>query len=101
MARPGTLLERAQNLAELDESLAAVVAHGRGRTVLVRGGAGVGKTVLLRTFCEARGDSVRVLWGSCDALFTPRPLGPLLDVARVAGGELEHLAERGAVPYEV
>jgi len=101
MAGPGTLLERAQNLAELDESLAAVVAHGRGRTVLVRGGAGVGKTVLLRTFCEARGDSVRVLWGSCDALFTPRPLGPLLDVARVAGGELEHLAERGAVPYEV
>ena len=71
MAGPGTLLERAQNLAELDESLAAVVGHGRGRTVLVRGGAGVGKTVLLRTFCEARGDSVRVLWGSCDALFTP------------------------------
>ena len=26
------------------------------------------------------------LWGSCDALFTPRPLGPLLDIALLTGG---------------
>jgi DNA-binding CsgD family transcriptional regulator/tetratricopeptide (TPR) repeat protein len=44
---------------------------------------------------------VRVLWGACDALFTPRPLGPLLDIAQSTGGELEELVESGAKPYEV
>jgi DNA-binding CsgD family transcriptional regulator len=101
MADAGALLERADNLAALEESLASVVAHGRGRTILVRGGAGVGKTVLIRSFCDARPQSVNVLWGGCDALFTPRPLGPLLDVAHAAGGELEGLTESGARPYEV
>ena len=32
--------------------------------------------------------SVRVLWGACDALFTPDPLGPLFDVADQTGGGL-------------
>jgi len=35
------LPERADSLAALEESLAAVVAHRRGRTVLVRGGGNV------------------------------------------------------------
>jgi len=30
----------------------------------------------------------RVLRGSCDNLFTPRPLGPLNDIARTLRGEL-------------
>jgi len=34
-------------------------------------------------------------------LFTPRPLGPLIDVAELAGGDLADAIERGAVPYEV
>jgi hypothetical protein len=29
-----------------------------------------------------------VLWGACDDLFTPRPLAPLLDIAREAEGPL-------------
>ena len=29
-----------------------------------------------------------VLWGACDPLITPRPIGPLRDVAREAGGAL-------------
>lgn len=44
---------------------------------------------------------IRILWGACDALFTPRALGPFVDVARVTGGELEELAERGGQPHEV
>ena len=101
MADAAELLERADERAALEESLAAVVAHGRGRTILVRGEAGVGKTVLIRSFCERGAGSARVLWGACDALFTPRPLGPLLDVAHAAGGELATVTGRAARPHEV
>jgi DNA-binding CsgD family transcriptional regulator/tetratricopeptide (TPR) repeat protein len=55
---------------------------------MVGGEAGVGKTTLLRRFCSDRPSSTAVLWGSCDPLFTPAPLGPLLDVADAVGGEL-------------
>jgi hypothetical protein len=56
--------------------------------VLVGGEAGIGKTSLVRAFCDRHGGDARALWGACDALRTPRPLGPLLDIAREAGGEL-------------
>jgi DNA-binding CsgD family transcriptional regulator len=92
----GELLERSAELAALDECLAAVGAGG-GRLVLVGGEAGIGKTALVRAFCE-RASAPRVLWGACDALFTPRPLGPLLDVAEQVGGELARLAEAGTTP---
>jgi DNA-binding CsgD family transcriptional regulator len=69
--------------------------------VLVAGEAGVGKTALMRRFCDEHHGSVRILWGACDALFTPRPLGPLLDIAEAVGGGLEGLALQGAQPHEV
>ena len=69
--------------------------------MLVSGEAGVGKTALLRRFCEDQGDSARILWGNCDALFTPRPLGPLFDIAETTGGELEALVASGAKSHEV
>jgi DNA-binding CsgD family transcriptional regulator len=94
------LLERAPELSVLSDSLAAVVASAHGRLVLVRGEAGVGKTALVRRCCDDQ-RSARVLWGACDALFTPRPLGPFLDIAQAAGGELERVAASGAPPYEV
>src|SRR5919197_166502 len=92
----GELLERSDELAALDESLAAIRSGRGGRLVLVGGEAGIGKTALVRAFCE-RSD-LRVLWGACDALHTPRPLGPLLDLADQAGGELAALAEEGTSP---
>src|SRR5579862_2300753 len=82
------LLERSGQLSALREALAAVVSSGRGRIVLVAGEAGIGKTALLRRFRTALGGSARVLWAGCDPLFTPRPLGPVLDLAGVVGGEL-------------
>ena len=59
--------------------------------MLVGGEAGIGKTSLVRAFCDRHGADARFLWGACDALRTPRPLGPLLDIAREAGGELAEL----------
>jgi hypothetical protein len=36
---------------------------------------------------EAELPDARWQWGACDGLFTPRPLGPLFDVAGQLGGE--------------
>src|SRR5262245_23607827 len=47
------LLERSDSLSGLDELLAAVRSSGEGRLVLLGGEAGVGKTALLRAFCDA------------------------------------------------
>src|SRR2546423_14997797 len=83
------LLERAGELSALGESLEAVQRSSRGRVVLVGGEAGVGKTALLRRFCDDRRESARILWCGCDPPFTPRPPGPLLAVADAAAAELE------------
>src|SRR5437868_4369047 len=93
------LLERDGQIATLEDALAGVVATGNGRLVLVGGEAGVGKTALLREFCG--GQSARVVWGACDALFTPRPLGPLFEIAESVGGELQDLVASGTKPHEV
>jgi DNA-binding CsgD family transcriptional regulator len=73
------LLERESALQSLGEALAEAHA-GRGRTVLVSGEAGIGKTALVAEFAASRFET-RVLWGGCEALFSPRPLGPLYDIA--------------------
>jgi DNA-binding CsgD family transcriptional regulator/tetratricopeptide (TPR) repeat protein len=95
------LVERERELAALDECLEAVRRGSRGRVVLVSGEAGAGKTALVRRFAEERDRSVRVLWGGCDPLFTPSPLGPLFAIAEDAGGELAEVLERGVPPHEV
>lgn len=74
------LLERSGPLGTLRAAAAQVAATSRGATALVSGEAGVGKTALLREFCSRLDGSARVLWTTCDSLFTPRPLGPLLDL---------------------
>ncbi len=89
------LLERA---GELDRLGALRLARG-GRLALVSGEAGIGKTALVRTFCD--GAEARVLWGGCDALHTPRPLGPFADLAIEAGGELALAVEAGRPPAVV
>jgi ATP/maltotriose-dependent transcriptional regulator MalT len=95
------LLERDQSMSTLAELLSGVRASSEGRLVLVGGEAGVGKTALLRSFCEAQGKSVRVLWGGCEPLRTARPLGPFVDVAEATGGEVERLAAAAARPHEL
>jgi DNA-binding CsgD family transcriptional regulator/tetratricopeptide (TPR) repeat protein len=85
VAHDDHLLERGDALAQLD----AALEHARmrvGGVVLVGGEAGVGKTSLVRSFTMRRGTEVRVLWGACEALFTPRPLGPVYDIAEQLDG---------------
>jgi DNA-binding CsgD family transcriptional regulator len=91
------LLERGAFIESLEASLEAVVA-GHGRLVLLTGEAGIGKTALVRTFCEQSAGDARVLWGACDDLRTPRPLGPFADIAAMTGGPLEDAVSGGEKP---
>src|SRR5215208_4790369 len=90
----------AGELSELERQLEAIRARGDGRVVLGSGEAGIGKTTLLRAFRDAHASGPRFLWGACDPLFTPRPLGSVKDVAEQAGGELGDLVTRGTRPFE-
>jgi DNA-binding CsgD family transcriptional regulator/tetratricopeptide (TPR) repeat protein len=87
------LLEREFSLHVL-ASLLNEARAGTGRTALVSGEAGVGKTALIESFGHTQ--SVRTLWGSCEALLTPSPLGPLHDIAYQLRGRLVDLIESGA-----
>jgi DNA-binding CsgD family transcriptional regulator/tetratricopeptide (TPR) repeat protein len=95
------LLERTDQLSALSDALDGAIAARAGTVVFVSGEAGAGKTVLLRAFCDRHRDAARILWGACEGLLTPGPLGPLFDVAEVTGGELEELVSREARPHEV
>jgi DNA-binding CsgD family transcriptional regulator/tetratricopeptide (TPR) repeat protein len=95
------LLERAEQLALLDEALTAVAGGGRGRTVLTVGEAGIGKTALLRRFSDSVSGTARTLRAACDHLFTPRPLGPFLDLAEAVGGQLAARVADAVRPYDV
>ena len=80
------LLEREHLLAALTD-YAREARAGEGRLVLVSGEAGIGKSALVEGFAAQYG-AARWVSGACDGLFTPRPLGPLFDIAEQLGGEL-------------
>jgi predicted ATPase len=89
------ILERTPMLLELSHLLHEA-AGGRGRTVFVGGEAGIGKTALVRRFARMAEGSARTLWGACDPLSTPRPLGPLLDMHGSLARRYSELVTRGA-----
>ena len=74
------LLKRDHYLDQLSVLL-HTATNGNGRTVLIGGEAGIGKTALVEQFVSQHCSSARRLWGACEAFFTPRPLGPLYDIA--------------------
>jgi DNA-binding CsgD family transcriptional regulator/tetratricopeptide (TPR) repeat protein len=94
-----TLLERKTALDALAE-FAAQARSGEGRLVLLEGEAGVGKSTLLEQFACDLPDS-RVLSGACDGMFTPRPLGPLFDIAQQVHGRLHSLCRADASREEL
>ena len=87
------LLERQDSLNKLSQ-LAKIVSTGEGRTVLLSGEAGIGKTSLIKYFTEGLNSDTEILWGNCDALFTPRPLGPLYDIAYQMNSDLIKMLEK-------
>src|SRR6185295_18445025 len=86
------LVEREQEQAALGRALDR--ARTEGRVALVLGEAGIGKTSLVGAVLDGR--EVRALYGACDPLGVPRPLGPIHDVARAAAGPLAGALEDGA-----
>ena len=94
------LLERERALEMLGDCARSALG-GRGCVVLVAGEAGVGKTVLLRAFVEQVERHAQPLWGMCDSLSTPRPLGPLRDVADDLGPPVSALLGETAAQHEI
>ncbi len=75
------LLEREAHITQLKELYARVQSGTAGGCALVSGDAGIGKTTLVQAFLATLPSGTPALVGGCDALFTPRPLGPLVDLA--------------------
>lgn len=94
------LLEREPFLSQMKQALTEVLV-GEGRIVLVSGESGIGKTTLVEAFTLDLPQDIRVLWGACDALFTPRPLGPLYDIAIQLRGNLAALLSANGDPLVI
>ena len=74
------LLEREKQLEILLTGFAKAV-QGEGRSFFILGEAGAGKTSLIRHFSEQVKGQCSVYVSFCDSLYTPRPLGPVYDLA--------------------
>ncbi len=74
------LLERREHIELLNRGLADACAAS-GKLVLLTGEAGFGKSALVEQFVAEAGCGARILWGACDALGTPRALGPVHEIA--------------------
>jgi DNA-binding CsgD family transcriptional regulator/tetratricopeptide (TPR) repeat protein len=86
------LLERDELLTTLRTLLHRALV-GQGLLLFVEGEAGIGKTSLLQSLAATQPPDIPVswpvYWGACDAFQTPRPLGPLHDIAAQVDGELQ------------
>jgi DNA-binding CsgD family transcriptional regulator len=74
------LLERQTQIDALTEAFAGASA-GSGKLLLIAGEAGLGKSSLVEQFVAETRQHARILWGACDALDTPRALGPVHEIA--------------------
>jgi DNA-binding CsgD family transcriptional regulator len=93
------LLERESALAWL-ATLAAEARARAGRLALISGEAGAGKSALVERFERDLPDA-SWFWSYCDGLSTPRPLGPVHDLAGQVGGELQQMCRRDASRQEL
>jgi DNA-binding CsgD family transcriptional regulator/tetratricopeptide (TPR) repeat protein len=94
------LLERGHALEALTAAYASA-ERGEGRVVLVTGEPGIGKTSLVTRFLAGLDPRARVLFGSCDDLTIPRPLGPFRDFAGTVSPALADALVTGAAPHEI
>src|SRR4051812_39011129 len=91
------LLERQDQLAALESSLQEV-RGGSGKLVLLCGEAGVGKSSLVEAFAAEHSGECRFLWGGCDSLATPRPLGPVHEIAALLPSAKSVIAGTAELP---
>ena len=85
---PVLLLERREALGDLANHWQTARA-GTGGISLLEGEAGIGKTSVVREL--VRTSTGRIVLGACDAMSTPRPLGPVIDIAPQLSPELADL----------
>src|SRR5260370_16757909 len=88
------VLERESYLAALYD-YAGEARRGDGWLVLVSGRGGIGKSALVEQLAADLPEA-RWSWGGCDGMFTPRPLGPLFDLATQLRCELGDLCRARA-----
>jgi len=74
------LIERDDFLSMMQKTFDEVTT-GDGHCILISGEAGIGKTSLIRAFSKRNKEDCQIYLGACDALFTPRPLAPIYDIA--------------------
>ena len=84
MMNDSGLVEREIALQQFADALERA-RKGRGGTLLVAGEGGIGKSALIEQAIKAAPCSLRVLRGGCEDLLSPRPLGPLSDIAHAQG----------------
>ena len=97
---PVTLFERDDDLAALNDQWQRA-RRGHGSMVVVTGEPGAGKTSLVQAFVDRSLDGSPVLWGACDPLSTPRPLGPLHDVADRLDDSARAALRDAGQPHEI
>lgn len=77
------------------------VRAGSGGVVMVCGESGAGKTTFVETFLEQWPADERVLSAVCDPLSTPRPLGPIHDLADQFEPATRKALRGSDHPYEI
>lgn len=73
------LIEREEFLDSLQGKFQKI-QEGEGHTVFVCGEAGIGKTSLVKAFNKSLSEDAKVLLGTCDSMFAPQPLAPVMDI---------------------
>ena len=95
------LLEREGALAALAEARGAA-ARGRGSCGLRhRASRGSARPRSSPGSCEDLDAGARVLFGTCDDLSIPRPLGPIRDLVGTVSAPLEEALAAGAASHEI
>src|SRR4051812_26830727 len=90
------LLERDELLTVLKDALDSATTR-EGRFVVLTGEAGAGKSALVRAFLAEHPAGATIRVGACDPLTTPRPLGPLQDMA-AQGTPIADALRQGLAP---
>jgi DNA-binding CsgD family transcriptional regulator len=94
------LIGRDLELAELARH-ADRARRGGGAMVIVSGESGAGKTAFVEEFLRGRASGGQTLWGFCDPLATPRPLGPIHDLADRFGTATRQALTDSTQGYEI